>query len=181
MVCADRVFRLRARAPSLRQVPGPGILSELVPPRKLGRRAAAVGALLVGELLLAGDDLLHEAGELWAWDGDDPIPTGVRDEQLATADAVVTLLTNWVNTNGENLLFRVVQDSLAVQAMDLGVTEPRAILEFNWQNLLQIGIYLSALILILSGLFMIRSNSGRAGRYRNAVNEFNQMSGRRRS
>jgi len=47
------------------------------------------------------------------------------------AAALVTLLTNWVNTNGENLLFRVVQDALAVQANDQGITEPRAILEFT--------------------------------------------------
>jgi ATP:ADP antiporter, AAA family len=47
------------------------------------------------------------------------------------AAAVVTLLTNWVNTNGENLLFQVVQDSLAVQASEQGVTDTRAILEFT--------------------------------------------------
>jgi AAA family ATP:ADP antiporter len=47
------------------------------------------------------------------------------------AAALVTLLTNWVNTNGENLLFRVVQESLAMQAIDQGVTEPRAVLEFT--------------------------------------------------
>ena len=47
------------------------------------------------------------------------------------AAALVTLLTNWVNTNGENLLFRVVQDTLAAQAIDQGVTDPWAILEFT--------------------------------------------------
>jgi ATP:ADP antiporter, AAA family len=47
------------------------------------------------------------------------------------AAALVTLLTNWVNTNGENLLFRVVQETLAAQAIDQGVTEPGAILEFT--------------------------------------------------
>jgi AAA family ATP:ADP antiporter len=47
------------------------------------------------------------------------------------AAALVTLLTNWVNTNGENLLFRVVQETLAVQASEQGVTEPRAVLEFT--------------------------------------------------
>jgi AAA family ATP:ADP antiporter len=35
--------------------------------------------------------------------------------------AVVTLLTNWVNTNGENLLFRVVQESLASDMSRAGV------------------------------------------------------------
>ena len=40
------------------------------------------------------------------------------------AAAVVTLLVNWVNTNGENLLFRVVQEALASQAVEQGVTDP---------------------------------------------------------
>ena len=47
------------------------------------------------------------------------------------AAAVVTLLTNWVNTNGENLLFQVIQDTLANQAAELGMTEQQAILEFT--------------------------------------------------
>lgn len=47
------------------------------------------------------------------------------------AAALVTLLTNWVNTNGENLLFRVVQEALEAQAIGQGITENRAILEFT--------------------------------------------------
>ena len=47
------------------------------------------------------------------------------------AAAAVTLLTNWVNTNGENLLFRVIQETLADQAVEVGVTEPLAVLEFT--------------------------------------------------
>lgn len=53
--------------------------------------------VVTGRIPEAGLDLLREAGEVWAWDGDDPIPTDVRDEQLATADAVVTLLTDRVD------------------------------------------------------------------------------------
>jgi glyoxylate reductase len=34
---------------------------------------------------------------VWAWDRDEPIPDDVRNEQLATADAAVTLLTNKVD------------------------------------------------------------------------------------
>jgi ATP:ADP antiporter, AAA family len=41
--------------------------------------------------------------------------------------AVVTLLTNWVNTNGENLLFRVVQESLADDVTRSGVTSATAV------------------------------------------------------
>jgi len=47
------------------------------------------------------------------------------------AAALVTLLTNWVNTNGENLLFRVIQETLATQAAGQGITEPRAVLDFT--------------------------------------------------
>jgi AAA family ATP:ADP antiporter len=47
------------------------------------------------------------------------------------AAAVVTLLVNWVNTNGENLLFKVVQEALASQAAELGVTDPVAVSEFT--------------------------------------------------
>jgi len=44
--------------------------------------------------------------------------------------ALVTLLTNWVNTNGENLLFRVVQETLAVQAEEMGLADDRSLLAF---------------------------------------------------
>lgn len=47
------------------------------------------------------------------------------------AIAMLTLLSNWVNTNGENLLFQVVQDSLAEQAIQQGITNNQAILEFT--------------------------------------------------
>jgi len=47
------------------------------------------------------------------------------------AAALVTLLANWVNTNGENLLFRVVQETLADQAVEQGVTDSMAVLEFT--------------------------------------------------
>jgi len=44
--------------------------------------------------------------------------------------ALVTLFTNWVNTNGENLLFRVIQESLASQAQQQAITGDRATLDF---------------------------------------------------
>ena len=36
--------------------------------------------------------------------------------------AVITLLLNWVNTNGDNLLFRVVQEMLARDLVGMGIT-----------------------------------------------------------
>jgi AAA family ATP:ADP antiporter len=44
---------------------------------------------------------------------------------------VITLLLNWVNTNGENLLFRVVQESLSTLAVDQGVSGEDALLHFT--------------------------------------------------
>jgi len=44
--------------------------------------------------------------------------------------ALVTLFTNWVNTNGENLLFRVIQETLAQQAQSEGITGERTLMEF---------------------------------------------------
>jgi len=46
------------------------------------------------------------------------------------AIAMLTLLNNWVNTNGENLLFKVVEDNLAEQAVQQNIVGARAVLEF---------------------------------------------------
>ena len=48
--------------------------------------------VVTGRIPEPGLALLRAAGEVWAWDGDDPAPVAVRDEQLATAEAAVTLL-----------------------------------------------------------------------------------------
>lgn len=53
--------------------------------------------VVLGRIPASGLDVLHQAGEVWSWDHDEPIPDDVRDEQLATADAAVTLLTNRVD------------------------------------------------------------------------------------
>jgi AAA family ATP:ADP antiporter len=47
------------------------------------------------------------------------------------AAAMVTLLTNWVNTNGENLMFRVIQETLTGQAAAHGIIDPAAVLDFT--------------------------------------------------
>lgn len=44
--------------------------------------------------------------------------------------ALVTMLTNWVNTNGENLLFGVIQDSLANDAQQQGIIDESSVLAF---------------------------------------------------
>ncbi len=53
--------------------------------------------VVTGRIPEPGLDLLRTVGDVWAWDHDDPIPTSVRDEHLAHADAVVTLLTDRVD------------------------------------------------------------------------------------
>lgn len=53
--------------------------------------------VVTGRIPEPGLDILRDAGGVWAWDGDEPIPTDVRNEQLATADAAVTLLTDRVD------------------------------------------------------------------------------------
>ena len=53
--------------------------------------------VVLGRIPASGLEALHQAGDVWSWDHDDHIPDEVRDEQLATADAAVTLLTNKVD------------------------------------------------------------------------------------
>jgi AAA family ATP:ADP antiporter len=47
------------------------------------------------------------------------------------AIALLTLLNNWVNTNGENLLFQVVQNNLSEQAIAQNITDSTSELEFT--------------------------------------------------
>jgi AAA family ATP:ADP antiporter len=47
------------------------------------------------------------------------------------ATALITLLLSWVNTNGENLLFRVVQEFLRGQALKGGIADTNTLLSFT--------------------------------------------------
>jgi AAA family ATP:ADP antiporter len=55
----------------------------------------------------------------------------VLSSRFLLAVGLATVMLNWVNTNGENLLFRVVQESLAEEAAALGVGGEMALLEFT--------------------------------------------------
>ena len=55
----------------------------------------------------------------------------VFNNRLLLATALITLLLSWVNTNGENLLFRVVQEFLESQALKGGVSDTNALLAFT--------------------------------------------------
>ena len=54
----------------------------------------------------------------------------IRGSRFLAAVAAITVLTNWVNTNGENLLFRVVQEVLEGHARQQGITDGAAALQF---------------------------------------------------
>ena len=55
----------------------------------------------------------------------------VLSSRFLVAVGVVTLLLSWVNTNGENLLFRVVQEFLARDAADRGIVGAESVLVFT--------------------------------------------------
>jgi AAA family ATP:ADP antiporter len=57
------------------------------------------------------------------WDGLAMIATS----RFLIAAAAITLLLNWVNTNGENLLYSVIVDTLASDVADQGLTDLVAI------------------------------------------------------
>jgi AAA family ATP:ADP antiporter len=57
--------------------------------------------------------------------------TLVLESRLLLAVGLITVLLNWVNTNGENLLFSVVQDALSEQAASQAVVGAREVAEFR--------------------------------------------------
>ena len=58
------------------------------------------------------------------------LPLVLASQYLLTV-ALVTLLLNWINTNGENLLFRVVQEALERKAVLAGIVDPSQLLAFT--------------------------------------------------
>jgi AAA family ATP:ADP antiporter len=58
----------------------------------------------------------------------------ILSSRFLLAVAIITVLLNWVNTNGENLLTRVVQEGLARKAATQGITEPVALRHFTLEG-----------------------------------------------
>jgi AAA family ATP:ADP antiporter len=56
----------------------------------------------------------------------------VLSSRFLLAVTIITLLLNWVNTNGENLLTRVLETALKSQAAAEGVTEAEAVRQFMY-------------------------------------------------
>ena len=55
----------------------------------------------------------------------------VFSSRFLIATALITLLLSWVNTNGENLLFRVVQEFIEGQALKESISDPNALIAFT--------------------------------------------------
>ncbi len=55
----------------------------------------------------------------------------IFSSRFLIATAVITLLMSWVNTNGENLLFRVVQEFLIDQAPGAGISGSEALQSYT--------------------------------------------------
>lgn len=84
----------------------------------------------------------------------------VLHHRYLLAVAGVTLLTSWVSTNGENALFKVVQDSLAVELASRGVTssvEMKALVR-DWTTAFygNFFFWVNASALVLQALFASR-------------------------
>jgi len=85
---------------------------------------------LAGSIVLTGlSDLRGAVGSAQPQASDAPAAAGhagvlrlVLHHRYLLAVAGVTLFTAWVSTNGENLLFKVVQEALARRLADSGVT-----------------------------------------------------------
>ena len=95
--------------------------------------------VVTGRIPEPGLDLLRDAGDLWAWDGDDPIPVDVRDEQLATADAAVTLLTDRVDDaflDAAPNLQIVANVAVGYNNIDVAACERRGVIVTNTPSVL---------------------------------------------
>lgn len=94
---------------------------------------------MTGRIPQSGLDILAAAGEVWTWTGDGPIPTSVRDEQLATADAAVTLLPDRVDaaflTAGPNLKI-VANVAAGHNNIDVAACAERGVLVSNTPGVL---------------------------------------------
>jgi AAA family ATP:ADP antiporter len=90
--------------------------------RREGQRAGLVGQDVAGKDAAPGTS--QEKASIWSG------AKLVLVSKFLLLAALVTLFTNWVNTNGENLLFRVVQEALAVTAQEQGVADGQPMLEF---------------------------------------------------
>ncbi len=95
--------------------------------------------VVTGRIPDAGLQILRNAADVWAWEADDPIPVDVRGEQLATADAVVTLLTDRVDDTFLDAApsLRVVANvAVGHNNIDVGACRSRGVVVTNTPDVL---------------------------------------------
>ncbi|HSJ90617.1 MAG TPA: D-glycerate dehydrogenase [Ilumatobacter sp.] len=95
--------------------------------------------VVTGRIPEPGLDLLGTVGDVWAWNGDGPVPRDVRDDRLATAEAVVTLLTDRVDDSfldaAPNLLI-VANVAVGYNNIDVDACRRRGIVVTNTPGVL---------------------------------------------
>jgi AAA family ATP:ADP antiporter len=138
----DRLLPMVAIGATAGAVFGSWVSEELVQSQEFVKKSLLIVALLpllFSILLTRWADRRGSLGEGFSAPGTPQPAAGSRSDALMLVFrsryllpvACATLLLNWVNTNGENLLFRVLQESLASQALAAGVIGEMAVLEFT--------------------------------------------------
>ena len=95
--------------------------------------------VVTGKIPEPGVEVLKTIGEVWAWTDDEPIPHDIRDEQLATADAVVTLLTDTVDEaflDAAPQLKIVANVAVGYNNIDVGLCQARGVTVTNTPGVL---------------------------------------------
>lgn len=95
--------------------------------------------VVTGKISESGLAMLRSVGEVWAWDHDDPIPVDVRDRELATADAAVTLLTDRVDAaflDAAPRLRIVANVAVGYNNVDIAACRERGVVVTNTPNVL---------------------------------------------
>ena len=95
--------------------------------RKVARQESLTGERRdssAADKAVTDDEVKREKSSIWSG------AKLVLASRFLLLAALVTLFTNWVNTNGENLLFQVIEDALAVKAQQQGITGEHETLAF---------------------------------------------------
>ncbi len=101
--------------------------------------AATAKIVVTGRIPESGLDILRDAGEVWAWTSDEPIPTDVRNAQLADADVAVTLLTDSVDgafLHAAPQLRMVANVAVGYNNVDVGACTARGVTVTNTPGVL---------------------------------------------